>query len=102
MNRAIKSARDELAQLLEGSPVTAGLHVHVRGRDITLAREPARPDGSTERDDRVRLTHLGDSLFGLSVLRHTGRWQKTPFSGSVAELFEVICGPMQHLVADWP
>jgi len=101
MTPAMKTAHGELTKLVESNPVTAGLGVRRRGKILTLSRTVSTPDGSTEIDDRVRLTHLGASTFGLSVLRHTGTWEKTPFSGSITELFEIICGPMQHIVADW-
>jgi len=102
MNVAMKAAHEELARLVDTHPSTTGLRLHVRGSVITLSREVVSPAGTTERDDRVRLTHLGGSLFGLSVLRHTGKWQKTPFSGTVAELFEALCAALQHVAADWP
>lgn len=96
MNTTIETARDEITALVESNPVTAGLQVRVRGKILTLARED-----EWGRDDRVRLTHLGSSQFGLSVMRHTGKWERTPFAGTVPELFEVISGPMQHLVSEW-
>jgi hypothetical protein len=102
MNLEMKTAVEEIAQLVEGSPVTKGICIRVRGKILTLSRSCSTHDGETAADDRVRLTHLGGGTFGLSVMRHTGKWEKAPFMGSVAELFEVISGPMQHLVADWP
>jgi hypothetical protein len=47
----------------------------------------------------VRFTHLGGASFGLSVRRHTGRWEKAPYSGSLRELVAVVTTVMQHLVA---
>jgi len=54
-----------------------------------------------ENDDRVRLTRLSASTYGLSVRRHTGRWERTPFSGSMDEMVDAILGCMQHLVAPY-
>ena len=101
MNPAMKKARDELTHLIESSPTTKGLLLRVHGKTLTLSRPPSPLDDATNIDARVRLTHLGGDDFGLSVLRHTGKWEKTPFMGSLEELFEVIRGPMQHLIADW-
>jgi hypothetical protein len=101
MNAEVKTAHDELARLVENSPVTRGLRLRVSGKIVTIARLVSTPDGSGELDDRLRLTHLGGAQFGLSVMRHTGKWEKSPFSGSITELFDVISGPMQHLVAAW-
>ena len=62
---------------------------------------PPRPNGEMENDDRVRLTRLSASTYGLSVRRHTGRWERTPFSGSMDEMVDAILGCMQHLVAPY-
>ncbi len=78
MNPTMKKALDELTQLVKGSPTTKGLLLRVRGKILTLSRPFSTPEGGTDVDDRVRLTHLGGGAFGLSVMRHTGKWEKTP------------------------
>jgi hypothetical protein len=35
------------------------------------------------------------------VKRHTGRWERTPFSGTLKEMVHVMHAFMQHLVAAW-
>ena len=50
-------------------------------------------------DDRVRLTRMSTATYGLSVKRHIGRWERTPFTGTMEELVDTIMGCMQHLVA---
>ena len=102
MNPKVEGARERLEALLPAHEVTAGLLVRVHGQHLTLVREETGPGGEPEDDPRVRITHLGGESFGLSVLRHTGKWERTPFSGTVEEMVEVVLGPMQHLVADWP
>jgi len=102
VNPTLERARERLEDLLGRQELTEGLRVRVHGKHLTLVREETRPDDTVEDDERVRLTHLGEGRFGVSVLRHTGKWERTPFSGGVDELVEVILGPMQHLVADWP
>jgi hypothetical protein len=49
----------------------------------------------------VRLTRLSDSRYGLSVKRHTRRWERTPFAGTLREMLQVMYTFMQHLVAAW-
>jgi hypothetical protein len=102
VNPSTERAQQRLEELLGQSKVTAGLLVRVRGKQLTLVREEAGPGGEPEDDPRVRLTHLGGNQFGLSVLRHTGRWERTPFTGSIDEVVAIIVETMQHLVADWP
>lgn len=94
----------ELRALLEANPVTAGMTIRAHGSNFILGRPDINPGGpysSAEPDDRLRLTALGRSRFALSVRRHTGKWEKTPFSGTLPQLFDVICATMQHLVAGW-
>lgn len=103
MASQLDPVRDRLLSLLEQHETTRGLYVNVRGKQLTLGRrEPSGPDSPAEDDDRIRLTHLGGNSFGLSVKRHTGRWEKTPFSGTLEELVDVMTGTMQHLLAEWP
>jgi len=102
MDATIKRSRDQLEELLAAHEVTSGLLLRVRGKQITLVREEPGPGGAPEDEPCVRLTHLGQGSFGISVLRHTGSWERTPFSGNVDDVVEVLLGPMQHLVAKWP
>jgi hypothetical protein len=78
------------------------MYVRVHGDHLILGRqEPLGLDGQLENDDRVRLTRLSGATYGLSVKRHTGRWERTPFAGTLEEMVEVIVGFMQHLVTPY-
>ncbi len=98
MNAVMTRAHDELQTLVEESAVTTGMSVRTRGQILTLGRAETGPDGGAIIDDRVRLTRLGGCTWGLSVKRHTGRWERTPFLGTMAEMHETICTFMQYLV----
>ena len=98
----MERAQQRLKELLEQSKVTAGLLVRVRGKHLTLVREDVGLDGEPEDDPRARLTHLGGDQFGVSVMRHTGKWERTPFIGTIDDVVAIITDTMQHLVADWP
>lgn len=96
----MKQARQHLAGLLKQHPVTSGLSIRVHGDHLILGRRDTEaPQTEPADDDRVRLTRLSSRTFGLSVKRHTGRWEKTPFSGSLDEMVGSIHNFMQHLVA---
>ena len=93
----------KLTTLLEADELTRGMYVRVRGDNLNVGRREALgPDGQRVEDDRVRLTRLSSKTYGLSVKRHTGRWERTPFSGTMEAMVEVILGLMQHLVAPYP
>ncbi len=103
MASQLDAARDRLLSLLEQHETTRGLYVNVRGKQLILGRREAfGPAHPPEDDDRVRLTQISGDSFGLSVMRHTGKWEKTPFSGTLEQLVEIMTGPIQHLLADWP
>jgi hypothetical protein len=100
MKPEMQLAQSRITRLLEGHESTAGLYVRAHGDHLIVGRrEPWGPDGELQDDDRVRLTRLGVSSWGLSVKRHTGRWERTPFCGTLEEMVDTIFGCMQHLVA---
>ena len=100
MSAEMRNAVSEFEELLESDRITAGMYVRARGDSLIAGRwDTSSPDKAPQADDRVRLTRLGRSAWGLSVKRHTGRWERTPFSGSMAEMVEVMHTLMQHLVA---
>ena len=100
MKAKMLAARTKLQSLLDEHELTAGMYVRVYGDHLILGRAENVP-GSTETEniDRVRLTRLGPSTWGLSVRRHTGRWERTPWSGGMKEMLDAILTFMQHLVA---
>lgn len=90
MNQQMHADETTLIKLLQAEQLTAGMYVRVHGDHLIAGRsEPL------ENDDRVRFTRLGANRYGVSVKRPTGRWQETPFSGTL----EQMCSVMQHLVA---
>jgi hypothetical protein len=99
MKAAMEAARARLLPLLEENELTAGMCVRIHGDHLILARSGTGTE--TEATDRVRLTRLSASRYGLSVKRHTGRWERTPFSGTLTEMVEAMHTFMQHLVAAW-
>ena len=102
MKMHMQLAQSKLRKLLDKHDQTSGLYVRVHGDHLILGRrEPLGPDGEMENDDRVRLTRLSTSAYGLSVKRHTGRWERTPFSGEMEQIVDTILGCMQHLVAPY-
>ena len=97
-----EAARIRLEELLSSHPPTQGMYVRTWGDHLIIGRhEPFGPDGEMEADDRLRLTALKDSSFGLGVRRHTGRWEQTPFTGTLDDLVDVIRSLMQHIVAPY-
>jgi hypothetical protein len=102
MNLGMEEARKALERLLESNTTTEGMSVRVYGQNLIAAREEnVGADGATERRDCVRLTRISTKTWALSVKRHTGRWDRTPFTGSMEDVVAAIWAYMQHLVAPW-
>ncbi len=102
MKTQMIAAQTKLQDLLEQHELTAGMYVRIHGDHLILGRAESIP-GTPEKEnlDRVRLTRLSASTYGLSVRRHTGRWERTPFSGSMKHMVDTILTVMQHLVASY-
>ena len=98
MKPGMDTARERLLELFEANEITAGMYVRVHGQHLIAGRNEPGPDNVRLAEDRVRLTRLGPRSFGLSVRRHTGRWQRTPFTGSLTDDVNAILEFMQHLV----
>lgn len=67
---------------------------------MLLSREERfEPKREPTIEDRVRLTWLGGSQYGLSARTWTGRWEKLPFTGTPEELLDVLDRMLFHLIA---
>lgn len=99
MKDRMRLALSSLKDMLDSNEATAGMYARAHGAHLIIGREETDPDGEVYRDDRVRLTRLSGAHWGLSVKRHTGRWERTPFHGTMGEIVETIQTFMQHLVA---
>lgn len=102
MKSRMAIAQGELEKLLEAHVTTRGMYVRVYGDHLIMGRREVVGANDEEANiDSVRLTHVSGSTYGLSVKRHTGRWEKVPFSGTIPEMVDAIQTFMQHLVAPY-
>ena len=102
MKSQMEPARANLLALLSEHELNAGMSVRIHGDHLILGRDQVlAPGEEPETIESVRFTRLSSSKYGLSVKRHTGRWERTPFSGSIQEMAEAMLTYMQHLVAPW-
>lgn len=85
----------------EGTPCTRGMKVRARGGVFTLYREVSIGSGPPQPDDRIRFTQVSVHRYEISVLLHTGRWERTGMIGTLDELFGAVEATMQHVVRDW-
>ncbi len=74
MKKEMEGTRSKFQAMLELHEPTRGMYVRLYGDHLIAGREePAGPRGQLEKEDRIRLTRIGPSRYGLSVKRHTGR-----------------------------
>jgi len=100
MNPKMQASRGRLTKMIEEHESTAGMYIRVYGDHLIAGRrEPTGPEGELEDHDRVRFTRINATTFGLSVKRHNGRWERTPFSGPIQDMGDTVRTFMQHLVA---
>ncbi len=93
-----QAALSHLQQLLTESATTAGMYARAHGKNLIMGREDTY-QGTTENVDMVRLTRQSQSKFALSYKRHTGRWERLPFTGDMTELVKLLQGSLSHMVA---
>jgi hypothetical protein len=94
---ALEQGARELLALLHQHEGLAHLDVEVRGDAVILF---STEDGEKVR--RARFTTLGAGHYGLSLTRHTGRWEPTPFHGPLPEVVEVLVAQLGFHLAPFP
>lgn len=78
-------AAEELQELLERYPQFKHLKLRKYGDSLILYSGEEK-----NRLNHARLTELGHGQWGLSFPHHSGRWDKTPFTGSMEELLSML------------
>lgn len=81
----IERERDRLSGLVEGKEELAHLKVKKWGKSLILYSGEAEDE-----QKHARLTHVKGTTWGLSFTHHTGRWERTPFTGTLEELWETL------------
>jgi len=54
-----------------------------------------------DQQKHARLTELGRDVWGLSLPRHTGSWERTPFVGSMEELVGALTSDFAFYLEQW-
>lgn len=84
-----------LEQMLTEHDGLGHLRVKKRGDSLTIhSGEVSDPHA------HARLTHLGGQQWGLSLPRHTGRWERTPFVGTMSEVIDTLTDDFSFYLED--
>lgn len=88
----LEDAMEDLENWLETDDRFDHLHIKKRGSALTLY---STTDGKV---DHARLTIVDRDFWGLSLPNHSGRWEKTPFAGTLRDVYESLTGMLDfHL-----
>lgn len=79
------SGARELEQLIASDEALRHLRVKQRGESLTLVSGPPAHEIS-----HARLSSLGSNVWALSFPTRSGRWERTPFAGSLDEIFSLL------------
>lgn len=81
----IGDVRDDLAEQLARRPDLGHVEIRKHGSSLIFYSGVGH-----EEQKHGRLTQLSGSTWSLSFPHHSGRWEKTPFVGSPAELLDTL------------
>ena len=87
----------DLRALLRQYECLEHLDVEVRGDAVITS---SIDDGEKVR--RARFTALGAGHYGLSLMPHAGRWERTPFHRPLPEVVEVLVSQLGFHLARFP
>ena len=73
--------QDKLEELLAAQKGLEHLHVKKRGKSLTIYS-----GNGHAACDHAKLTEIEQRTWGLSLPQHSGRWERTPFIGSMEEV----------------
>lgn len=78
-------AIEHIEQILRSRSELEHLEIEKRGKSLTLVSRV-----ESERVPHAKLTLIEERTWGLSLPRHTGRWERTPFIGQIEELTDTL------------
>lgn len=71
------------------------LDVRSRGDHVIVYSEE-----NGEKWDRIRLTRLGGGTYRLAMADHRGKWEQTPFMGTLQELLDLVASDFSWVLTD--
>lgn len=93
----MKEYADVLGELLERHEKLEHLCVKKWGKHLTLYSNEGK-----EQHNHARLTWLGGQSWGLSLPNWIGRWERTPFMGTMKEIIETLVEDLGFHLEPWP
>ena len=92
---ANKSASEKILRLLKEHGIDH-LYIQARGDHLVLYSQE-----DEENINQVRFTRLSVNKYQLSMANHKGRWEKTPFTGTIPELVEMLIEQFSFVLTEY-
>ncbi len=86
---------DDIEEILKEQGLS---HLKVQGRGDHLVIYSQEDD---ERVSRARLTYLAPNSYQLGFADHRGRWETTPFTGTIPELLQLLMEQFSWVLTDY-
>ena len=92
---ANKHASEKILQLLKEKGIN---HLYIQARGDHLVLYSLEDE---EKINRIRFTRLSVNKYQLSMANHQGRWEKTPYTGTIPELVELLIEQFSFTLAEY-
>jgi len=89
------SASEKILQLLKEQGID---HLYIQARGDNLILYSLEDE---EKNNRVRFTRLSVNKYQLSMADHRDRWEKTPYTGTIPELVEMLIEQFSFVLAEY-
>jgi len=90
-----KHASEKILQLLKEQGIN---HLYIQARGDHLMLYTLEDE---EKINHVRFTRLSVNKYQLSMANHRGRWEKTPYTGTIPELVELLIEQFSFMLAEY-
>jgi len=101
MNKHIKKHLDEIAvgELMDFLHRKGFDHLKVLVRGQHLVIYSTGPEG--DKFNRIRLSRISLAEYQLGIANHMGRWEATPFIGTLSELMQLLTEQFGFVLEDY-
>lgn len=91
----LESTKDQIKDKLEQMNLKH-LDAAVRGKNIVIYSE-----FEGKKENRCRFTQVSTRTYELGMADHNGKWEPTPFEGTVDELLEMVLKEFEWVLCDF-
>lgn len=91
----MSAAKERLKENLHEQGFTH-LNVRTHGAHLVIYSEE-----DEDKINRARLTRINAQTYELSMSSHRGKWETTPFTGSMAEILTLLTEQFPFTLTEW-